>query len=471
MQSGCIASDDRTHSAKECPDVKATPSPRSQPAGSGKAWHEFVAELNTLSLLAQADLQAAVVGPVSHTTFLAQLSPSKAAPEQPVITSGAQPDSGALPPLTAAAIRAAWGQAGRRLSMTQSGQPTIVVRSSSPQATQKGATTIVVTPPSPSHRPATSQQAPLTPLNSARLRARFATQRPASPTAPPAPSAATSATGRAKAAVGRVPAASVVSAPNAIMADPNSSTATGTAATDDGDRAWALQTELSDDVEPTPGHTFPTPAAAPPEPSPFASAMPATSDGDIARSEGTAAEADNPPSASEGPLATLSPNGGAKRGNGHGRVSDLQERPSKLLRMSRALSINTVLQCVDGQDTKESLGAAVGGAATTVKHKLGESTVELFYMTALVPEKFLEQLPPTLFVSELANRNNVKLGKHYVMRCNLGFMTDKQLHKLTMLANVKLVAVCHLQHCTLTLVPDIHPKNGLRVVGFLLADD
>lgn len=41
-----------------------------------------------------------------------------------------------------------------------------------------------------------------------------------------------------------------------------------------------------------------------------------------------------------------------------------------------------------------------------VKHRLktaeGASTVELFSISALIPEKLIEQMPPTLFVSALA---------------------------------------------------------------------
>ena len=37
-----------------------------------------------------------------------------------------------------------------------------------------------------------------------------------------------------------------------------------------------------------------------------------------------------------------------------------------------------------------------------VKHRLGDSTVELFYLSALVPTDIAEQMPPTLFVTELA---------------------------------------------------------------------
>ncbi|KAA6418061.1 MAG: hypothetical protein FRX49_11978 [Trebouxia sp. A1-2] len=93
-----------------------------------------------------------------------------------------------------------------------------------------------------------------------------------------------------------------------------------------------------------------------------------------------------------------------------------------------------------------------------VKHKLGHSTVDLFYMTALIPEKYLEQFPPTLFVTSLATQKDVKLGRHFVMRCRLDFLTEKQLGKLQMLAQV-------------TLVPYYDKHRALRVVGFMLSDE
>ena len=37
-----------------------------------------------------------------------------------------------------------------------------------------------------------------------------------------------------------------------------------------------------------------------------------------------------------------------------------------------------------------------------VKHRLGDSTVELFYLSALIPADTAEQMPTTLFVTELA---------------------------------------------------------------------
>ena len=106
-----------------------------------------------------------------------------------------------------------------------------------------------------------------------------------------------------------------------------------------------------------------------------------------------------------------------------------------------------------------------------VKHKLGSSTVDLFYMTALIPQKFLEQFPPTLFVTSLATQKDVKLGRHFVMRCRLDFLTEKQLGKLQMLAQGKVVAICRLQHCTVTLVPYYDKHRALRVVGFMLSDE
>lgn len=106
-----------------------------------------------------------------------------------------------------------------------------------------------------------------------------------------------------------------------------------------------------------------------------------------------------------------------------------------------------------------------------VKHKLGHSVVDLFYMTALIPEKYLEQFPPTLFVTSLATQKDVKLGRHFVMRCRLDFLTEKQLGKLQMLAQGKVVAICRLQHCTVTLVPYYDKHRALRVVGFMLSDE
>lgn len=105
-----------------------------------------------------------------------------------------------------------------------------------------------------------------------------------------------------------------------------------------------------------------------------------------------------------------------------------------------------------------------------VKHRLGSSIVDLFYMTALIPEKYLEQFPPSLFVTSLATQKDVKLGRHFVMRCRLDFLTEKQLGKLQMLAQGKIVALCRLQHCTVTLVPYYDKNRTLRVVGFMLSD-
>ena len=48
-------------------------------------------------------------------------------------------------------------------------------------------------------------------------------------------------------------------------------------------------------------------------------------------------------------------------------------------------------------------------------------------MTALLPEKNQEQFPPTLFVTELATQRDVKLGEHYVMRCRLDVLSEKQV--------------------------------------------
>ena len=69
-----------------------------------------------------------------------------------------------------------------------------------------------------------------------------------------------------------------------------------------------------------------------------------------------------------------------------------------------------------------------------VKHRLGtaagHSTVELLNLSALVPEEYLEQLPPSLFVTELAARSAVHMGPHTVIQCRLGFLSERQLAKL-----------------------------------------
>lgn len=55
--------------------------------------------------------------------------------------------------------------------------------------------------------------------------------------------------------------------------------------------------------------------------------------------------------------------------------------------------------------------------------------------------RYLEQLPPTLFVTELLARSAVQMSKHYIVQCRLGFLTDRQLTKLQVPA-----APCSLFH-------------------------
>lgn len=50
--------------------------------------------------------------------------------------------------------------------------------------------------------------------------------------------------------------------------------------------------------------------------------------------------------------------------------------------------------------------------------------------TASLCCRYLEQLPPTLFVTELLARSAVQMSKHYIVQCQLGFLTDRQLTKL-----------------------------------------
>lgn len=47
----------------------------------------------------------------------------------------------------------------------------------------------------------------------------------------------------------------------------------------------------------------------------------------------------------------------------------------------------------------------VAPAALQVKHRLGSSTVELFFLSALLPTVVIEHMPPSLFVTDLVQRN------------------------------------------------------------------
>ncbi|KAK9835653.1 hypothetical protein WJX74_005051 [Apatococcus lobatus] len=171
------------------------------------------------------------------------------------------------------------------------------------------------------------------------------------------------------------------------------------------------------------------------------------------------------------PAGTLSIYGGSSHSDegaskSPGPVTDAAMPDAAAAAVGRGFHLGDMPPC-DDMDTSSKTALWSG----KVKHKHGGSVVELFHMTALIPEQYLERLPPTLFASELANRSNVNLGRHYVMRCKLGFLTDRQLHKLHMLAHLKLVAICHLQHAIITLVPYYNSQNGFKVVGFMLADD
>ena len=50
--------------------------------------------------------------------------------------------------------------------------------------------------------------------------------------------------------------------------------------------------------------------------------------------------------------------------------------------------------------------------------------------------RYLEQLPPTLFVTELLARSAVQMSKHYIVQCQFGFLTDRQLTKLQVLLSL-----------------------------------
>ena len=158
------------------------------------------------------------------------------------------------------------------------------------------------------------------------------------------------------------------------------------------------------------------------------------------------------------PLKVEPLHGGAAVGTLEGRLAD--SRLNEGGQLARASS---------GDLDQGSMQTALWSGK--VKHRLGSSIVDLFYMTALIPEKYLEQFPPSLFVTSLATQKDVKLGRHFVMRCRLDFLTEKQLGKLQMLAQGKIVALCRLQHCTVTLVPYYDKNRALRVVGFMLSDE
>ena len=69
----------------------------------------------------------------------------------------------------------------------------------------------------------------------------------------------------------------------------------------------------------------------------------------------------------------------------------------------------------------------------------------------------------------VAQRSSLKLhAEHRVLRCRLDFLTDRQLHKLRMLAGLKLAAVSQLQHCAVAMVPYLDAQRHLRIIGVLL---
>ncbi len=61
--------------------------------------------------------------------------------------------------------------------------------------------------------------------------------------------------------------------------------------------------------------------------------------------------------------------------------------------------------------------------------------------------RYLEQLPPTLFVTELLARSAVQMSKHYIVQCQLGFLTDRQLTKLQVPAPASACAASRLNQC------------------------
>lgn len=88
-----------------------------------------------------------------------------------------------------------------------------------------------------------------------------------------------------------------------------------------------------------------------------------------------------------------------------------------------------------------------GTWAGRVKHRLdtgdGHSTVELFSCQAAFPEAIHEQLPPVVFVSDLASRDQVRLKRHSVHHLQLGAITQKQHLKLLVGAHATRLTCLH----------------------------
>jgi hypothetical protein len=53
-----------------------------------------------------------------------------------------------------------------------------------------------------------------------------------------------------------------------------------------------------------------------------------------------------------------------------------------------------------------------------VKHRLGSSTVELFFLSALLPSAIIEHMPPSLFVTDLVQRNRYDIRRHTLGNCS-----------------------------------------------------
>lgn len=134
-------------------------------------------------------------------------------------------------------------------------------------------------------------------------------------------------------------------------------------------------------------------------------------------------------------------------------------------------STSTYYYCVDAVHISRSLLFFTTVCNVQIKHRHDNSTVELMCCTLLMPTHLLEHFPPTIFVSSLTKRNAIKLGRHYALRCSVPFVTQAQASKLARLENMGQLAVCHLQHCQLVLVPvsSEHNKGGRVAMHAFLA--
>lgn len=101
-------------------------------------------------------------------------------------------------------------------------------------------------------------------------------------------------------------------------------------------------------------------------------------------------------------------------------------------------------------------------------HRRGGAASELCSLSIQVPASYLDALPAALYVSDLAPRRAVPLGRHAVCRCALPpGGAPAQLAALGALSRARLVAVAPLARCDVVVVPYLDGAGRVRVVAFL----